>query len=96
MSRTPVDVCPAGQNVHRIRQIDYPLSKSLIFSSSVPIPVSAPFLFTLSVLASLIALAGCTQPQTPGFYDPQRGNSITDSQYNGKGAQCRNVVCAPS
>lgn len=67
-----------------------------MFSSSAP-SLSATFLFTRSALAGgLIALAGCAQPQTPGFYDPQRGSSITDSQYTGEGAQYRNVVRAPS
>ena len=45
---------------------------------------------------ALIGMAGCAQQTPAGYYDPQRGNSITDSQYTGQGAQYRNVVNAPS
>jgi len=61
------------------------------------LPPAPSLTLTRSALAcGLILLAGCAQQQAPGYYDPQRGSSITDSQYTGEGAQYRNVVRAPS
>ncbi len=89
--------CNSLQNMRRIR-----LTDRLLSELTMPIrPASSmpTHLFTVRRIAmacGFVVLAGCAQQQEPGYYAPQRGSSITDSQYTGEGAQYRSVVRAPS
>lgn len=48
------------------------------------------------VLAGTLALAGCAQQRSAGYYDPPGASTITDAQYQGQAAGYRTVVHAPS
>ena len=89
--------CNSLQNMRRIRLTDRPLSESTMPirpAPSMPAPLFA--VKHIAAACGLVVLAGCAQQQEPGYYTPQRGSSITDSQYTGEGAQYRSVVRAPS
>lgn len=89
--------CNSLQNMRRIRLTDRLLSESTM--STRPASSMPPPLFTVKRIAAacgLVVVVGCAQQQEPGYYAPQRGSSITDSQYTSEGAQYRNVVRAPS
>lgn len=89
--------CNGLQNMRRIRLTARTLSESTMSihpASSMPAPFFA--VKRIAAACGLVVLAGCAQQQEPGYYTPQRGSSITDSQFTGEGAQYRSVVRAPS